>query len=471
MKYKGYTIYIAIIRVAGDALVLYLSFLAAFWIRFYLGFFPLYFGVPPIENYTQPFIFSVVIIMLVFKGFGLYSEKHILKFSNELFLLIKSITVGMIIIMALTFFQRGYSYSRMLVVVSWFVNILTISVLRYFIGRFEGVLCRLLQEYKKLIIIGTGRTGLRLLGNIRHNSRWGYNVIGFISTEEGNSPLEIDGMPVFGTLGDLNEIIKKKAPDEIILTASDISHDKILKIITMCEKHIISFKMVPDMFNVVTSRVDVFDLGGISLLGLKEAPLEYVWNRLLKRALDITGSIAGLIITAPLYIIIAPIIKFSSQGSVVYSQARCGEDGKAFTLYKFRTMRMDAEQKTGPVWAEEDDPRCTSIGRWLRRFNLDELPQLVNVLKGEMSMVGPRPERPHFVEEFKNNIPRYMSRHLVKSGMTGWAQVNGLRGNTPLEERIKYDLYYIENWSLWFDLKILFITFFPIKSNNRYLIS
>jgi exopolysaccharide biosynthesis polyprenyl glycosylphosphotransferase len=301
------------------------------------------------------------------------------------------------------------------------------------------------------------------LRNIRQNPRWGYEVIGFLSRHEENQK-EINGLPVLGDISRLEEVLEKKRPDEVVLAIAGLSHEKMVQLIAECEKYLALFKLVPDMFEIITSKVDIFDIDGIPLLGLKELPLEYAWNRFVKRVVDMVGSVIGLIISAPLYIVIAPLIKFTSPGPVFYKQARCGEDGRGFTLYKFRTMYQDAEQKTGPVWAKVDDPRCTWVGKFLRGFYLDELPQLINVLKGDMSLVGPRPERPSFVEQFKDDIPRYMSRHLVKSGVTGWSQVNGLRGNTPLRERIKYDMYYIENWSIWFDLKILFMTIFAKKN-------
>jgi exopolysaccharide biosynthesis polyprenyl glycosylphosphotransferase len=231
-----------------------------------------------------------------------------------------------------------------------------------------------------------------------------------------------------------------------------------LEIILACERNMITFNMVPDMFRIMTGSMDMQTIDDIPLLGVSRWPLDYFWNRILKRIEDICGAFAGLLVIAPFLALVALLVKRSSPGPVFYKQKRCGENGKEFSIYKLRTMRTDAEKETGPVWTIENDPRRTRIGSFLRTTNIDELPQLWNVLRGDMSLIGPRPERPHFVEKFKDDIDRYMWRHVSKPGMTGWAQVNGLRGNTSIEERIKYDLYYLENWSLSFDFKILLRT-------------
>jgi exopolysaccharide biosynthesis polyprenyl glycosylphosphotransferase len=233
-----------------------------------------------------------------------------------------------------------------------------------------------------------------------------------------------------------------------------------MDILLLCERHLIAFNMVPDLFHVLTTSMDVQSLDDIPLLGLGRWPLDHFWNRALKRACDVAGAAVGLVVAAPVMLAAAAAIKRDSPGPIFYHQERCGEKGRTFRLHKLRTMAADAESRTGPVFAAEDDPRRTRVGGFLRRYNLDELPQLWNVLRGEMSLVGPRPERPHFVEQFKEEISRYMWRHVSKPGLTGWAQVNGLRGNTSIEERVKYDLYYLEHWSLAFDLKILLRTAF-----------
>jgi Undecaprenyl-phosphate glucose phosphotransferase len=263
---------------------------------------------------------------------------------------------------------------------------------------------------------------------------------------------------------DLAGIIDANNIDEAILTEAEIPRADIMNIIMECEKRMVEFRLVADLLGMVTSQVDMRAIDGVPLLGLKESPLAERYNRFIKRTMDIVFSAAGLLVLSPFLLIIAILVKLSSPGPVFYLQKRIGEDDSRFAIIKFRTMVDNAEKGIGRVWASEGDPRRTKIGAFLRRSNLDELPQLFNVLKGEMSLVGPRPERPHFVGKFKEDIPRYMARHKIKSGVTGWAQVNGLRGNTSIEERTKYDIYYIENWSLAFDLKILFMSVFALKN-------
>jgi len=254
-------------------------------------------------------------------------------------------------------------------------------------------------------------------------------------------------------------LLKEGGIEKLVLVSPSGSEEVLKELIKECSDFNVDFTIIPGIYSVLTTRLRVEVLEGIPMIGIKETPLQGV-NLWVKRLEDIIISSFLLLITFPLFLLIALLIKITSRGPVFYRQERVGLDGKPFVMLKFRTMKMDAEKETGPVWATPDDPRRTKVGKILRKLSLDELPQLINVVKGEMSLVGPRPERPYFVEKFKEMIPEYMARHRIKAGITGWAQVNGLRGNTPLEERIKYDLYYLENWSLWFDLKILFLTLF-----------
>jgi exopolysaccharide biosynthesis polyprenyl glycosylphosphotransferase len=259
---------------------------------------------------------------------------------------------------------------------------------------------------------------------------------------------------------DVPRLLEAHHVNQVILTDSSLGHDRIVSLILLCEKHIVHFNMVPDLFRILTSSMDVQSLDDIPLLGLGKWPLDFFWNRCMKRIEDVAGATIGLVLLSPLMLITAVAIKLTSPGSVFFRQERCGRDGRMFTIFKLRTMCADAEAATGPVFAVANDPRTTRLGRFLRQYNLDELPQLWNVFRGDMSLIGPRPERPHFVERFREDINRYMWRHVSRPGMTGWAQVNGLRGNTSIEERIKYDLYYLENWSLALDFKILVRTLF-----------
>lgn len=254
-------------------------------------------------------------------------------------------------------------------------------------------------------------------------------------------------------------LVERENLEALILALPAEHHRKVLEASWQVEGREVDLKFVPDFYELMATKVGLSDLDGIPVLGLREFPLQG-WNRIFKRGFDLIFSFTGLVLLSPMILMLALLVKLTSVGRVLYKQNRIGQDGRTFTIYKFRSMRQEAEAETGPIWASEDDPRQTRLGRFLRHSNLDELPQLWNVLKGEMSLVGPRPERPTFVENFREVIPRYFERHQVKSGITGWAQVNGLRGNTPISERTRYDLYYVENWSLGFDLWILFLTLF-----------
>ncbi len=291
-------------------------------------------------------------------------------------------------------------------------------------------------------------------------------VLGFLQAAEMTEEVAVPSDMILGGLELLPGLLESGKTNHVILSGMTLPHDQLMSIVAQCERALAEFHLVPDLFRMLTGRVDVQNVGGIPLLGVGKWPLDHFWNRLLKRLEDIVGAVVGLLISVPIVGVMAVLVKMTSPGPIFYRQERCGENGVCFFIYKLRTMRVDAEDESGPVWAQEDDPRRTKIGAFMRSFNIDELPQFWNVLKGEMSLVGPRPERPHFVEQFKEGIGSYMWRHTYKPGITGWAQVHGLRGNTSIEERIKYDLYYLENWSLALDFKILLKTF--MAQENAY---
>jgi Undecaprenyl-phosphate glucose phosphotransferase len=258
-------------------------------------------------------------------------------------------------------------------------------------------------------------------------------------------------------IDDAAEISQREAIDHLYIALPPEQHLRMLELIESTSREIVDVKVVPDLLQVIALRARLEDLDGVPIINVNDVPLQG-FNSVVKRAIDIAISFAALAVFGVPLAVIALMVRLTSNGPVFYRQERMGLDGKPFSIVKFRSMHDDAERHTGPVWAQKDDPRVTALGRFLRRSNIDELPQLWNVLTGDMSIVGPRPERPHFVEQFRHRIPQYMLRHKVKAGLTGWAQVNGWRGNTPLEKRIEYDLYYIENWSVRLDLKIMWLT-------------
>lgn len=459
MKRRGYTFFVSA-RIISDILMINVAFLFAYWIRFNSGIIPVIYGVPSIGQYTRPLPVISVLLLFIMRSFDLYAPKRRLSILDEFFAVVKSMTVGLVALMAATFVYRDFTYSRLVLFICWIALMLFISCARFLINRVRFALRAANRDFSNLLLIGTGSTALRLIRHIRGNPHWNYKIIGAVSASEEPGKESLEDIPVIGELDTLPEILSRRDIEEVILTVPSLSRDKIISIILECEKRMIGFRLIADLLGMITSQVDMENIDGIPLLGLKESPLAIGYNRFIKRAMDIAGSAIGLLILSPLFLIISIAVKLSSPGPVFYLQKRIGEDGSRFAIIKFRTMEDKAEKGIGAVWAKEDDPRRTKFGAFLRRHNLDELPQLINVLRGQMSLVGPRPERPKFVGRFKENVPRYMSRHKIRSGMTGWAQVNGLRGDTSIEERTKYDIYYVENWSLMFDIKIMMMSLF-----------
>ena len=310
---------------------------------------------------------------------------------------------------------------------------------------------------KRILIAGSGELGRLVADKILEHQELGYQLVGFIDDRASGDHLGYRGLPLLGTIREASQIALRESIDHLYVALPPEQHLQMIELIESTSREMLEVKVVPDLLQVIALRARLEDLDGVPVINVNDVPLQG-FNSTVKRAIDFAISCASLVILAMPFALIALLIKATSRGQVFYRQERMGLDGKPFTIVKFRSMFDDAERETGPVWAQQDDPRVTPLGRFLRRSNLDELPQLWNVFRGDMSIVGPRPERPHFVEQFKHRIPQYMLRHKVKAGLTGWAQVNGWRGNTPLEKRIEYDLYYIENWSVSLDLKIMWLT-------------
>lgn len=457
---RSYTPLVTVLLVLGDILTLGLAFAAAYWFRFYAGLIEVSKGIPPADQYVWAFPIVALVFVYVFKTSHLYRTRQGFSIFSEIGKVVRAVSLAFFILMALNFLYRGdVPFSRAFVLIAWAFSILFLAIHRGISNQVELWIRKQKKQGKKVLILGTGEASQRLIRGIENNPRLEYDILGIVAIDLKHDS-SFAGKPVLGHISNFSELVQKTKAEMVILAVGNIEHKEIVQLMLLCEKNLVQFHLVPDMFEILTTQFNVSHISGIPLLGLKEIPLVNIWNRFQKRTLDILSSAFGLVIASPFLLVIALMVKLSSKGPIFYSQERCGEDGRTFQLYKFRTMKIDAEKESGPVWAAEEDPRRTKIGSFLRRWNLDELPQLWNVLKGDMSLVGPRPERPYFVNQFKEDIPRYMSRHLVRSGITGWAQINGLRGNTDIRQRIEYDLYYMENWSLLFDIKIILLTLF-----------
>lgn len=457
------------VQLLTDVVALYCLLWFCFWFRFESGWVSTVRGVPFVETYFRTYHFSVLIVVLFLRQYGLYKPLNFATFSQEATNIFKAIIVSMIVLSAMTFFYRSVSFSRVFMALSGIIVAIGLCISRYVLNLAVMWLDQRRGRLRNILIVGCEESARKLVRFYKMNPHFRTRVTAFL---DHTWPVgsKVDGVEVVGRPGELAEYIRTHQQiHEVILASPGMSMDDVLLMIYECEKSMVSFQWIADIFGLVASRMNVSYLAGTPLLSFSNSPLTDWEKRLVKRLMDILLSAIALVALIPLYLVLALLIKWDSKGPVFYRQERVGEDGRRFDLFKFRTMAVDAEADSGPVWTKENDPRRTRFGATLRRLNLDELPQFWNVLVGDMSLVGPRPERPHFVSQFTEVIPRYMARHSIKSGLTGWAQVNGLRGNTSIEERTKYDLYYLENWSIGFDIQILIKTGLSIfKSPNAY---
>lgn len=446
-----------ILLVIGDIFFIAISFFITYYMRFYLNLIPVKLGIPDIRYYLYLMPFVVFFYLLSFNYSGLYIEierKSIFNIFSKIFV---SSLIAVVFLLSFTFFIREITYSRVLMFIFWIISFIVLFLWRICFRNLYHVLHKHEIIIQRIVIVGATELSKMLIERIQRNTATGYKIIGFLDNKIKKAFYNI---PYLGKIKDLNKIIKKYEVDEIFIGIPDFDRKKLTEFILSNEN--VQFKIASDILGLICRNVEYDELFEIPVFSVKDLPLDKMRNRFIKRTLDIVLSVIILLLTFPLFVLIGIIIKLTSKGPVFYKQERISRGEKNFKMLKFRTMRIDAEKETGPVWAKQDDKRVTFIGRILRKTSIDELPQFINVLKGDMSIVGPRPERPFFVNKFKQTIPRYVDRHKVRAGITGWAQINGLRGNTSLEERVKYDLYYIQNWSLWFDIKIIIRTILEV---------
>jgi len=431
-----------------------------------------------LRNYAGMLIIQVASILIVFFFYRLYHMRRVVSRVDEFYAVFGAVSIGCMMSVAISAVSFKNSvleldFSRVMILYAWLLTILLVMVGRVIYHWLRAYARQQGWGRDRLLIVGTGDVAQMILEKIRWSPWLAYEVIGLVANAPGRGngtqpPTDILGVPVLGTVDALPRLIDRHIINEVIIALPEASHQETLDIIALCDRSTISVKVFPDVFQFIAGQVTIDDLGGLPLLAVRDVALRG-WKLTLKRAMDIVGSVVGLVLLSPLLLLVAILIKLESPGPVFYVQERMGLDARPFPMLKFRSMRHGAEDSTGPVWAKPDDPRRTRIGRFIRKHSIDELPQLINILVGDMSLVGPRPERPPFVQQFRQSIPRYMDRHREKAGLTGWAQVNGLRGNTSIIERTKYDLWYIENWSLLLDIKILIRTIFQIfNDRNAY---
>ncbi len=438
---------------AVDLTLVGLAWLAAYGLRFHAGF-PAPLGVPPLSAYLYPLPLILPLFLVLFHAQGLYQPRRMDSPLGEAAAVVRATALAILVLAAATFFARGQSDSRLT------IGLFSLIAPAMVIGFRSSVRFLLRQARRRgynlryVLLVGSGPLAESVVARIEGRPDAGLRILGVVA--DGALGGGVAGARVIGGYGDLNSILRAHRVDQLIIALSRHEAERFEKVVASLADEIVNVKVVPDLVHGHGLRSTVESLDGIPVIGLHETAL-VGWPAVAKRAFDFGVSLAALLLLSPALIGIALAIALTSGRPVLYRQTRMGHDGRVFDMLKFRSMRRDAEAG-GVGWTRANDPRRTRIGRWLRRFDLDELPQLVNVLRGEMSLVGPRPERPAYIEAFRREMPGYMLRHKVRAGMTGWAQVHGWRGDTSIQERLEHDLYYIQKWSLWLDLRILAMT-------------
>jgi Undecaprenyl-phosphate glucose phosphotransferase len=465
---KRYNRLLVLFHVVTDALLGMVAFILTYFLRFETGLIPTPKGQPPLEQYLDILPIIAIVVPVAFHFQGLYRLRRGRSRIDDFFNVLVGSIIAVVLGVVVTLYVGTYYISDELRDVgayqvsqwAWGIFLILNVAFGYLSRKFvrEALERRWVAGVglRRILIAGAGDLGRMVADRVLEHRELGYQIIGFVDDRAGGDHLGYRGLPLLGRLSEAAEIVRRDRVDHLYVALPLEEHMKLLDLVESTSREGVDIKVVPDLLQFIALRARLEDLDGVPVINLNDVPLQGL-NAALKRALDTAISAVALLLMVAPCLVIAWLIKRGSPGPVFYHQERMGLDGKQFVVYKFRTMPLDAEED-GPVWADQDDPRATPIGQWLRKRDLDEWPQFWNVLKGEMSIVGPRPERPYFVEQFKHRIPQYMLRHKVKAGITGWAQVNGWRGNTSLEKRIEYDLYYIENWSVSLDLKIMWLT-------------
>lgn len=445
------------LQVLADMLVVSGALLLAWYIRFASPFFNDGIRTLRFEAYMALLAFVVPVYLVLFLIFGLYKPYRKQRFTKECQEIILSNTIGILILLAFLYTGKSIHFSRYMLGLFYIFSVVLVSAERGIIRKILRSMRERGFNIKYIIIVGAGALGQRFAEKVMNDRQLGYKICGFVDDYYPKS--EKEGIPILGSTREMNEILEEYRVDEVVIALPNTSYRRIDEVIDKCEYQGIKTQIIPDYFNLVQGSKPAFDeLDGIPLINTRYIPLDEPFNKFIKRLFDILFSLLVLIVLSPLLLVTAILVKLTSPGPIIYKQVRVGMNRRDFEIYKFRSMRNDMPEVGNTVWTTEDDPRKTKFGSFIRKTSIDELPQLINVLKGDMSIVGPRPERPFYVNKFKDEIPKYMIKHHVRPGLTGWAQVNGWRGDTDIEPRIRCDIEYIEKWTPWFDVKILFMT-------------
>lgn len=459
--------YYSRIQVLVDAITIVISYMIAYYIQFtYLT--PKNVGRLSRETYAYVCFVFVAMIIVLYSMFRLYDSERIRGRRLEAGKVFIANLLAVIIFISIMYMTYVTNVSRRLLVLFAAINFILTLVERNLIRSFLRNARRKGMNQKHMILVGYSKAAESFIDRVVENPQWGYHINGIL--DDNYAPgTDYRGVQVIGKTGDIEKLMEEHMQDEIAITLSLDEYYKLRPVVAACEKSGVHTKFIPDYGDVIPTKPYTEDLMGLPVINIRRVPLSDTFNMVVKRIIDIVlGSIA-LVIFSPVMLVTAILIKATSKGPLIFSQTRVGLHNKEFRMYKFRSMKVQTDEEEKKGWTVRDDPRVTKVGKFIRKTSIDELPQLINVLKGDMSLVGPRPERPQYVEKFREEIPRYMIKHQVRPGMTGWAQVNGYRGNTSIKKRIEYDIYYIENWTLGFDFKIMFLTIFRgFVNKNAY---
>ncbi len=458
------------LHLLADAVIVALSYMFAWYIKFCTIFADTEPGAGALDmgTYFSFLYFVVPEYIILYYFFNLYAPKRATRRKYEFAGIIKANTVGIVFFIVFLYFIKQQYFSRFMMGAFYVINITFTTIYRTLIRNLLLYFRKKGYNLKYMLLIGYSRAAEEYITRINANPQWGYVVRGILDDRIPSGTL-YKGVKVVGRIENIKYILPENNLDEIAITLALKDYDHLEAIVDLCEKSGVHTKFIPDYNSLVPSHPYTEDLMGLPVINIRYVPLTNTLNWVGKRAIDLVGSLFGIVLLSPVMLLVALAVKCSSRGPVIFKQERVGLHNKTFNMYKFRTMEMQKPSAEEQAWTVRDDPRVTKVGRFLRRTSIDELPQLFNILMGEMSLVGPRPERPQFVEKFKEEIPRYMIKHQVRPGLTGWAQINGYRGDTSIRRRIEYDLFYIENWTMSMDFKIMFLTIFKgFINKNAY---
>jgi exopolysaccharide biosynthesis polyprenyl glycosylphosphotransferase len=458
-----------LMQLLGDIVFCFVGVYAGYWLRFATFFRHVGVGAdvqPDFRSWSALLLLGTAFLIGTCAYLGLYDSRLLLRTHRAVSIIIRGTSIWFLIFLSTSLILKFQpAISRIFVALSCLTVVIAMTAWRFLFYALISYSRWVALIVQQVAVVGWSEEASRLYQAVSGDRNHAYNICGVVTTNSAHEK-PLPELPVLGRLAEIDAIVKAGFLDIVVVADLDLPKEQLLSLAETCERHYVAFKVIPSFFQIFVSNLRMQTISGVPILGVEALASQTFTNQMIKRTTDLLGSFVGLILSFPLMVTLAILIKRESPGPAIYRQTRVGQHGKPFTIYKLRSMHLNAESQSGARWADPQDPRRLKIGAFMREWNLDELPQFWNILLGDMSLVGPRPERPELIAQFAYAIPHYSPRHEMRPGLTGWAQVNGLRGNTSLAERIRYDLYYIENWSFWFDFQILLLTF--VQHQNAY---